>query len=324
MSVARSDSLGLSERNFWVILSLDHRRRRMNSCSLLDMLRRGYFFFVLATIAIVFLSGAGVVWPASSLVVATSTGQLRGLHRHWGGAEFLGIPYAQPPVGGLRWREPAPLGAWTGVRNAQAFGAPCAQPALGDWNQHDAEISKEDCLYLNVITPVWPPKNPLPVMLWIHGGGNQGGTASSALYKDGTLVKHGVLLVTVNYRLGIFGFLAHPELTRESAHHASGNYGLMDQIAALRWVRENIAKFGGDPGNITVFGQSAGAKDTGLLMASPLAKDQFQRAIAESGSTLYPPLPTLADAEKSGQKLALLLNAPESPRDPVSARQNGR
>ena len=108
MSVARSDSLGLSERNFWVILSLDHRRRRMNSCSLLDMLRRGYFFFVLATVAIVFLLGAGVVWPASGLVVATSSGQLRGVHRHWGGAEFLGIPYAQPPVGGLRWREPAP------------------------------------------------------------------------------------------------------------------------------------------------------------------------------------------------------------------------
>jgi para-nitrobenzyl esterase len=284
----------------------------MNSCSLLEMQRRGYLFFVLATVAVVLLLGAGVVWPASSLVVATSSGQLRGVHHPWGGAEFLGIPYAQPPVGGLRWREPAPAAAWRGVRNAQAFGAPCAQPALGDWNKHDAEISKEDCLYLNVITPVWPPKNPLPVMLWIHGGGDLGGTASSALYKDGTLVKHGVLLVTVNYRLGIFGFLAHPELTRESAHHASGNYGLMDQIAALRWVRENIAKFGGDPANITVFGQSAGAANTGLLMASPLAKDQFQRAIAESGSILYPQLPTLADAEKSGQKLALLLNAPES------------
>src|SRR5580698_7993691 len=150
MSVARGDSLGLRERNFWVILTLDYRRRRMNSCSLLEMQRRGYLFFVLATVAVVFLLGAGVVWPASSLVVATSSGQLRGVHHPWGGAEFLGIPYAQPPVGGLRWREPAPAAAWRGVRNAQAFGAPCAQPALGDWNKHDAEISKEDCLYLNV------------------------------------------------------------------------------------------------------------------------------------------------------------------------------
>lgn len=264
-----------------------------------------------AVAALTMSSAAMAAWPNGGLVVDTSSGQLRGVRHHSGGAEFLGIPYAQPPVGDLRWREPAPMAKWTGVRDAKAFGAPCAQPALGDWNKHDAEISKEDCLYLNVITPVWPPKKPLPVMFWIHGGANLGGTASSALYKDGTLVQHGVLLVTVNYRLGIFGFLAHPELTRESSHHASGNYALMDQIAALRWVRENIAKFGGDAKNITVFGQSAGAEDTGLLMASPLSKDQFQRAIAESGSSFNPPLPALADAEKSGQKVAVLLNAPE-------------
>jgi para-nitrobenzyl esterase len=286
--------------------------RFVKSTSVLSLLRGSRFPFALVAVAMLSFFGATMaVWPATGLVVATNSGQLRGVHRHWGGAEFLGIPYAQPPVGALRWREPAPMAAWTGVRNAQVFGAPCAQPTLGDWNKRDAEISKEDCLYLNVITPVWPPKNPLPVMLWIHGGGNQGGTASSALYKDGTLVKHGVVLVTVNYRLGILGFLAHPELTRESAHHASGNYGLMDQVAALRWVRENIARFGGDPGNITVFGQSAGAQDTSLLMASPLSKDQFQRAIVESGSAIVPPLPALAEAEKTGQKLAALLNAPE-------------
>jgi para-nitrobenzyl esterase len=147
-------------------------------------------------------------------------------------------------------------------------------------------------------------------MFWIHGGGNEGGSASSALYKDGTLVQHGVLLVTVNYRLGIFGFFAHPGLTRESAHGSSGNYGLMDQILALRWVRDNIARFGGDPKNITVFGQSAGAEDTGLLMVSS-AKDLFQKAIAESGTSFSPPLLPLAQAEQTGEKLAASLKAPD-------------
>jgi para-nitrobenzyl esterase len=284
----------------------------VKSTSVFGSLIDSRFPVVLGAVAVFSLFGATLAaWPLSGLVVGTSSGQLRGVHHHSGGAEFLGIPYAQPPVGDLRWREPAPVVAWTGVRDARSFGAACAQPILGDWNKQGAETSKEDCLYLNVITPVWPPKKPLPVMFWIHGGGNLGGAASSALYKDGTLVQHGVVLVTVNYRLGIFGFLAHAELTRESSHHASGNYALLDQIAALRWVRENIAKFGGDPGNITVFGQSAGAEDTGLLMTSPLSKDQFQRAIAESGTSFSPPVPTLADAEKSGQKLAALLNAPE-------------
>jgi para-nitrobenzyl esterase len=146
-------------------------------------------------------------------------------------------------------------------------------------------------------------------MFWIHGGANEGGTASSALYKDGTLVQHGVILVTVNYRLGIFGFLAHPELTAESAHHASGNYGLMDQVPALKWVRDNIAKFGGDVNNITVFGQSAGSMDTSMLMTSPLAKDLFQKAIAESGAAFTAPLLPLAAAERTGTSLAQQLGA---------------
>ena len=147
-------------------------------------------------------------------------------------------------------------------------------------------------------------------MFWIHGGANEGGTASSALYKDGTLVKHGVILVTVNYRLGIFGFLAHPELTVESAHHASGNYGLMEQVLALHWVRDNIAKFGGDANNVTVFGQSAGSMDTSMLMTSPLAKGLFQKAIGESGSAFTAPLLPLAGAEHTGKILADSLNAP--------------
>jgi para-nitrobenzyl esterase len=245
-----------------------------------------------------------------ALAVSTTTGQLKGAARPGGGAEFLGIPYAQPPVADLRWREPVPAKPWSGVRSATAFGAPCSQPDLGDWNRHDAESGKEDCLFLNVIVPEWPVAKPLPVMFWIHGGANEGGTASSALYKNGTLVNHGVILVTVNYRLGIFGFLAHPELTGESAHHASGNYGLMDQILALHWVRDNIAKFGGDVNNITVFGQSAGAMDTSILMTSPLSKEMFQKAIAESGAAFTRPLLPLAQAEKDGSALARALQAP--------------
>jgi para-nitrobenzyl esterase len=243
-------------------------------------------------------------------LVRTASGPLRGVVRPDNGAEFLGIPYAQPPVGDLRWHEPLPVKPWIGVRTAASFGAPCAQPVLGDWNRHDAEAGKEDCLFLNVMTPVWPAKQPLPVMLWIHGGANEGGTASSALYKDGTLIRHGVLLVTVNYRLGIFGFFAHPALSAESAHQGSGNYGLMDQILALRWVSENIANFGGDPNNITVFGQSAGAVDIGLLMTSGLSKDLFRRAIAESGTSFSVPLAPLAAAGKAGEAFAAGLQLP--------------
>ncbi len=245
----------------------------------------------------------------SEPIVKVTAGQLRGALKPPGVAEFLGIPYAQPPVGDLRWHEPLPPKEWSGVRDAKEFAAPCAQVILGDWNKHDAESSKEDCLYLNVMTPQWPPKEPLPVMLWIHGGANNGGTASSALYKDGTLYGHGVVLVTVNYRLGIFGFFSHADLTQESAHHSSGNYGLLDQIAALRWVHDNIANFGGDPKNVTVFGQSAGGADAGMLMTSPLAKGLFQRAIAQSGTAPLG-LPQLGEMEKVSEKWIQSLKPP--------------
>jgi para-nitrobenzyl esterase len=257
------------------------------------------------------LSCCGLVWAQdTNLVVNTKAGKVRGTPRTSGGAEFLGIPYAQPPVGDLRWREPVPVEPWKDMRDASTFGAPCAQPLLGDWNRRDAESGKEDCLFLNVMTSVWPVKELLPVMIWLHGGGNDGGTASSPLYKDGTLVQHGVILVTLNYRLGVFGFFAHPGLTRESSHKASGNYGLMDQLAALRWVHENIANFGGDPGNVTLFGQSAGALDAGLLMTSPLANGLFQKVILESSSALNPNIPSLLVSEQRGEKAAALLKAP--------------
>jgi para-nitrobenzyl esterase len=245
-----------------------------------------------------------------ALIVGTTAGQIKGVGRRGGGAEFLGIPYAQPPVSNLRWHEPVAAKPWSGVRDAMKFGAPCSQPDLGDWNRHDAENGEEDCLFLNVIVPEWPVKEALPVMFWIHGGANEGGTASSALYKDGTLVSHGIILVTANYRLGIFGFLAHPELTAESAHHASGNYGLMDQVLALQWVRDNITRFGGDANNITVFGQSAGSMDTSMLMTSQLAKNLFHKAIGQSGAAFTAPLLPLASAEHAGQSLAQALNAP--------------
>ena len=244
--------------------------------------------------------------------VTITSGQIRGRQLPSGRAEFLGVPFAQPPVRELRWHEPLPPKHWDGVRDAIEFGAPCAQNVAGDWNKRDADRSEEDCLYLNVITPHWPPKQPLPVMFWIHGGANTGGTASAALYKDGTLVEHGIVLVTANYRLSIFGFLAHPELTNESPHHSSGNYAILDQIAALHWVHDNIAKFGGDPNNVTVFGQSAGALDTGLLMTSPLAQGMFHKAIGESGTVLIGSAtpPTLSWSEHGGSKFAEMLHAP--------------
>ena len=268
-------------------------------------------FVFAATVMIFFLLGRAACAQDDALIVKTASGKLRGIARPNGGAKFLGIPYAQPPVGDLRWREPLPVKPWTGVRDANAFGAACVQwaDAEGDWNWSFAKAGNENCLYLNIVTPVWPAKKPLPVMFWIHGGGNEGGTASTPLFNDGTLVDHGVLLVTVNYRLGIFGFFAHPELTRESPHHASGNYGLMDQILALRWVIANIAKFGGDPHNITVFGQSAGALDTGLMMTS-LARELPQKAIVESGTPLHTLLSSRTPAEQAGAEFAAAMKAP--------------
>jgi len=268
--------------------------------------------FVFAAIAMILSIFCGAALAQDEpLIMKTASGKLRGVPRPNGGAKFLGIPYAQPPVGDLRWHEPLPVKPWSGVRDANAFSAACTQwaDAEGDWNWSYAQTSREDCLYLNIVTPVWPAKKPLPVMFWIHGGGNEAGTASVPLFNDGTLVDHGVLLVTVNYRVGIFGFFAHPELTRESPHHTSGNYGLMDQILALRWIIANIAKFGGDPHNITVFGQSAGALDTSLMMTS-LARELPQKAIVESGTPVHTLLHSRAPAEQAGVEFAAQMKVP--------------
>ena len=216
-------------------------------------------------------------------------------------AVFKNIPFAAPPVGENRWREPQPVVAWTGVRDATKFGPPCVQP--------HAPEPDEDCLQLNVWTPEWPVKSPRAVMVWFHGGGNTEGWASTPFFWGTDFAKHGVVFVSAQYRLGVFGFFSHPELDAESPHHASGNYGLLDQIAALKWVRDNIAKFGGDPANVTIFGESAGAEDVGLLMVSPLSKGLFQRAIAESGP-LRRFYPSLADHERDCARLAAALDAP--------------
>ena len=255
---------------------------------------------VLGTLACVLCLGQALI-PASSAqtpakaagsnpIVSISTGQLRGSLTADGVAVFKNIPFAQPPVGDLRWREPIPAKAWTGVRDATAFGPMCHQ------NDNKQLPHSEDCLQLNVWTPKWPMTSPVPVMVWVHGGGNTAGSGVEALFNGEVLARHGVVLVTTNYRLGIFGFFAHPGLTKESPHHASGNYGLVDQIQALRWVQENIAKFGGNPANVTIFGESAGAGDVNALIASPLTKGLFVRVIAQSGP--IGAQTALADAEK--------------------------
>ncbi len=197
---------------------------------------------------------------------------------------FKGIPYAAPPVGNLRWREPQPVTAWNTPRDCTSFAPRCPQPDVSDrpW-LGEAGPMDEDCLYLNIWAPEKVDK-PLPVMVWIHGGGFTIGASSLRFYDGLTLAQQGVVLVSLNYRLGPFGFFGHPALTAESDHHISGNYGLLDQIAALHWVQNNIAQFGGDPKRVTIFGESAGSVAVTCLMASPLSKGLFHRAIAQSGT----------------------------------------
>lgn len=202
---------------------------------------------------------------------------------------FKGIPFAAPPVGELRWRPPQPAAAWDGVRDCFTFGPSCPQPAdpimnllpLGSVGAMD-----EDCLYLNVYRPLQDRGQPLPVLVWIHGGGYTTGSGSQGIYDGASLARHGAIVVTINYRLGPLGFLAHPALSGESPQQVSGNYGILDQIQALRWVQDNIAAFGGDPQRVTIFGESAGGGSVICLLVSPAAKGLFQRAIAQSAPVM--------------------------------------
>lgn len=244
--------------------------------------------------------------------VRTVSGTVEGTTSADGKVEiFKGIPFAAPPVGDLRWKAPQPVAPWTGVRKAIEFGARCMQGNIyGDMMFRDNGPS-EDCLYLNVWTPSTSADAHLPVMVWIYGGGFAAGATSEGRQDGEMLAKKGVVVVSMNYRLGIFGFFAHPELAKESGHNSAGNYGLLDQVAALEWVQKNIGAFGGDPHNVTIFGESAGSFSVSGLMASPLSRDLFQRAIGESGSFLGKgsAVKSLAESEEDGVKFAASIGA---------------
>jgi len=241
---------------------------------------RGLLVVAMLAVPLALLSASGPrVKTASGVVEGKKDGKA---------TAFLGIPYAAPPVGNLRWKPPAPAAQWTGVRKATGFGAHCLQGNIyGDMTFRDSGGS-EDCLTLNVWVPTkTAPEAKLPVMVWIYGGGFVAGGTSETRQDGSNLVRQGVIVVSMNYRLGIFGFFVHPELAKESAHNAAGNYGLLDQTLALQWVHDNIAAFGGDPSNVTIFGESAGSFSVSAQMASPLAKGLFQKAIGESGGAFF-------------------------------------
>jgi para-nitrobenzyl esterase len=241
----------------------------------------------------------------------TENGTVEGTLEKSGIRSFKGIPFAAPPVGNLRWREPQPVQSWQGVRNAKKFGPRAMQLAVfGDMGFRSDGMS-EDCLYLNVWTPAKSVNEKLPVLVYFYGGGFVAGDGSEARYDGENMAKKGIVAVTVNYRLGILGFYAHPELTKESPNSSSGNYAYLDQNAALRWVKQNIAAFGGDPSKVTIAGESAGSISVSAQMASPLSKDLIAGAIGESGALVnsgLDPVP-LAQAEEIGAEFAKSINA---------------
>jgi len=243
------------------------------------MTRLGSFLVLVALL----LTAAAARGASSKLEVKIDAGKIKG-KSEGSVRSFLGIPYAAPPVGDLRWKPPAPVAKWKGVRKATAFGSRCIQGAVfSDMVFRDPGTS-EDCLSLNVWAPANGDKGKLPVMAWIYGGGFVAGGSSEPRQDGSNLAKQGVIVVSMNYRLGVFGFFAHPDLAAESGRNSAGNYGLLDQLAALQWVKRNIAAFGGDPENVTIFGESAGSFSVSALMASPVTKGLFHKAIGESGA----------------------------------------
>jgi para-nitrobenzyl esterase len=278
--------------------------------------------------------------PAAGPIVTVTGGKVQGrLLSDGGAAVFKGIPYAAPPVGNLRWRPPQPVGKWTGMLQADDYRSDCPHvprdiawsasgagsfsprrlaPASAPEAVGEAAPTSEDCLYLNIWTPEWPSAKRKPVLFWIHGSELAGGTArlksGPAEQAESSLARRGVVVVSINYRGGLLGMMGHPELTAEDPHHSSGNYLLFDQIAALKWVRDNIARFGGDPSNVTAFGQSGGGRSTAMLVTSPLAKGLMQRAIIDSGgpTELVKPFTSLREMEQIGVLVAKALKAPST------------
>ena len=260
--------------------------------------------------ALIAAQSVSLAYAQSTQQVKTANGVLEGVTEASGIRSFKGIPFAAPPVGDLRWKEPQSTKNWQGVRKADHFGPRAMQrPIFGDMGFRSDGMS-EDCLYLNVWTPAKSATEKLPVLVYFYGGGFVAGDGSEGRYDGESMARKGIVALTVNYRLGVFGFMAHPEMTKESPHHASSNYGYLDQTAALRWVQQNIAAFGGDPKRVTIAGESAGSVSVSAQMMSPLSKNLIAGAIGESGSLLgtLPPSP-LDKAEEMGVKFAETVGA---------------
>ncbi|MBO7487320.1 MAG: carboxylesterase family protein [Bacteroidales bacterium] len=270
-------------------------------------------FFAAVVMAVV-IAGCSPANP----VLEIEGGKIQGVQSSVKGVYiYKGIPFAAPPVGDLRWKEPQPVVPWDGIRMADTFGPGAVQanhdssnPWTSEFYWEDPEFS-EDCLYLNVWTPApGKPEKKLPVAMWIHGGAYTGGWGYEPEFDGKIWAQKGVVLVTINYRLGVFGFMCHPLLTEESPHHVSGNYGILDQIAALKWIYANIAAFGGDPDNITVFGQSAGAGSVKTLVSSPLTGNLIKKAIIQSGGGVNArPAGTPAPSQPAITQMTLIGNA---------------
>ena len=261
---------------------------------------------VLAGVLFVAVAGEAQSQPK----VRTANGTVEGAALPTGIALFKGIPFAAPPIGELRWKPPQPAARWQGVRAATRFRPQCMQARVFADMAFRNEGTSEDCLYLNVWTPTPSTSAQLPVLVYIFGGGFMAGDGSEPRYDGENVAREGVVVVTMSYRLGVFGFFAHPELSSESPHRASGNYGYMDQVAALKWVHANIAAFGGDPARVTIAGESAGSASVSALMASPMAQGLFAAAIGESGAVLGRTSSSLANAEQTGVTFANAAGAP--------------
>jgi para-nitrobenzyl esterase len=261
--------------------------------------------FAICVLAVLPVLGADRVKTANGIVESAAAPKD-------GVRSFKGIPFAQPPVGDLRWREPRPARNWTGVQNADRFGPRCMQWPPGNSDPSRSRGTSEDCLYLNVWTPAKSQQERFPVLVYIYGGAFQNGDGSQPEYDGESMARKGIVAVSINHRNGIFGFFVHPQLVTESPHHAAGNYGLLDQVAALEWVQKNIVAFGGDPKRVTIAGESSGSISVSALMASPLSRNLIAGAVGESGSIFYRaeyPLASLTDAAQDGTKFAAAAGA---------------